>query len=1839
MTLISNRAVRARTAALLATASALTIIALAGSAQAGPTVINGVTDTVPGTFATPFNIDGGLQVGTSAMGELDVNTAAAVTVTNCFYVELGVSAAGTGTLKLDGAGTTFNNGACGALIGEAGSGTLSITNGAVFTTSSTNNAGNILGEIVNSNGTATINGAGSIWNFSNIVVGDNGTGTLTVSGGGLLNQVSCSAVDLGNGAKGVGTINVTGAGSKWVNTCNGPGNLLTVGDDGIGVINVTAGGVFHGGQSVFAGFSDGAGGLLVSGAGSQFLSNNQMTMGQGGSAHLSILAGGLVTDSGASIGGVNSTATVDGVGSIWTNSGTLSLNAASATLAISNGGAVTSTNGSDGGSVSVAGAGSHWTISGALGSNMYVGGASVGSGVLSLSAGGVISDLTGSAAAGSHSLATVTIDGANTAWTNATTTDFGGGFQSTFNLAITNGGALIDTSSDLETGTTSIHGAGAVWTNSANVIAGDGGQAQIYLYNGGALSVGGGTGSLTLGGIGFGAGTLTIGAPAAPLQTPGTLLAATLNLRTATSAVVFDHSAINYVFAPSIIGIGTLTTQSGATVLTGTSTYTGATAVQGGSLLVNGALGATSVSVASGGALGGFGSIGGPVGVSAGGHLVGIEGQILTTGAVTLATGANVDVTLAGPSASQLFQVNGALVLNGALNVIDAGGFSPGLYRLFDYTGALSGGGIAIGATPVGVLSTDLTVLTATAGQVNLLYGAPATTQFWNGSTLTPAGAVVGGAGTWNVGSTNWSDAAGVTSGAWPSGFAIFSAAPGAVTIDNSGGAVNATGLQFAVTGYSVGGGPLTLTGAAPDIRVGDGTAAGANYTATISAPIAGSVGLIKTDLGTLVLSGANTFTGGVTISAGALSVAADANLGAAANGVTFNGGNLTVTQGLSTSRNFTFASAATLTVVGNGNTLNDAGAFSGAGALTEKGSGTFAYSGSGAGFSGALTLAGGGGDFLMNGTIGAGGVVTVAAGGYIGGSGVMARAVQVQDFGTLSGFHGETLTMNSLSLSPNSNILATFAGPSTTAMFQVNGALTLDGVLIVNGTAGFAPGLFRLINYTGALTDNGLIVGTVPVGLPLSDFSVQTSVAGQVNLIYANSPLQFWNGSTVAPTGAVVGGVGTWQVGPTNWTDANGVTSAAWNGVDAVFAAGPAAVTINNGPGVVNANFLQFAAGGFSVGGGVLTLTGPAPTIRVGDGTAAGAAYIATISSVIAGSGGLTKTDLGALILSGNNTFTGGLILNGGLLGVSADANLGDPTNGLLFTGGVLAATASFTSHRLFDVSGPGGIATASGVTLTLTNSLSGAGALAKTGTGVLDLTGASSYNGAIAVNAGTLQLDGSIAGTIAVNSGASLKGVGVSGAVTVNAGGVLAPSNSAGALSVNGALTFQPGSSYVVAITPQGQSDRVNASGAVALNGGVVTVVNAPGAYALGTHYTIVTASGESGPGFSGLAQNLNQPFLQLTMVYDVHDVFLNVTRNSASFCSVAITKNQCAAAGGAESLGIAAPLYDAIANSPSVASAQGAFDALSGEVHASIRGVEVEDSRLVRDAALGRLDQGHPDGRATWGQIFAVQGGVDSDGNAASVTRTVGGFLMGADTPADADWRIGGLAGYSQTRLGVSARASSGDSDDYHLGAYVGWQGGPLKARFGAAYTWRDISTSRGVAFPGFAEVEKGSTRSGAAQVFGELAYPIGTPDHAVEPFAGGAVVSLHTNGFTEAGGAAALRADAADTSTSFATAGLRASETWTLAGGASVSLRGSVAWRGAYGEFSQGAHLALSPGGSTFDVYGAPIAKDAVVANVAISAKLSPAARVSLGYVGQSSATTHDDGVTAGLKVSF
>ncbi len=110
---------------------------------------------------------------------------------------------------------------------------------------------------------------------------------------------------------------------------------------------------------------------------------------------------------------------------------------------------------------------------------------------------------------------------------------------------------------------------------------------------------------------------------------------------------------------------------------------------------------------------------------------------------------------------------------------------------------------------------------------------------------------------------------------------------------------------------------------------------------------------------GTLTLTGVNTYAGGTNINAGTLQIGADANLGAALGGLTFNGGILQFTNAVATARAVTLnAGGGTIDTQATADTIS--GVISGAGgAYQGRAAGTLTLTGANT-YSGGTTVAGG---------------------------------------------------------------------------------------------------------------------------------------------------------------------------------------------------------------------------------------------------------------------------------------------------------------------------------------------------------------------------------------------------------------------------------------------------------------------------------------------------------------------------------------------------------------------------------------------------------------------------------------------------------------------------------------------------------------------------------------------------------------------------------------------------------------------------------------------------------------------------------------------------------------
>jgi autotransporter-associated beta strand protein len=154
----------------------------------------------------------------------------------------------------------------------------------------------------------------------------------------------------------------------------------------------------------------------------------------------------------------------------------------------------------------------------------------------------------------------------------------------------------------------------------------------------------------------------------------------------------------------------------------------------------------------------------------------------------------------------------------------------------------------------------------------------------------------------------------------------------------------------------------------------------------------------------------------------------------------------------------------------------------------------------------------------------------------------------------------------------------------------------------------------------------------------------------------------------------------------------------------------------------------------------------------------------------------GFVKTGTGTLILSGNNSFSGPITINQGVISISTIAGKGQACSlgrgDLTLNGGILSYTGTgpnvSTSRGLALGTGGGTVDVQNAATtLTFTGAVTGGQAgLMKTGSGTLILNATSTYTGPTVVSNGTLQFNGASA---AMNVFTNAGGVDVTGGCLV--------------------------------------------------------------------------------------------------------------------------------------------------------------------------------------------------------------------------------------------------------------------------------------------------------------------------------------------------------------------------------------------------------------------------------------------------------------------------------------
>ena len=554
--------------------------------------------------------------------------------------------------------------------------------------------------------------------------------------------------------------------------------------------------------------------------------------------------------------------------------------------------------------------------------------------------------------------------------------------------------------------------------------------------------------------------------------------------------------------------------------------------------------------------------------------------------------------------------------------------------------------------------------------------------------------------------------------------------------------------------------------------------------TGTISAAVDsnGVNAFTKSGAGTLILSGANTYTGVTTVAGGILNLQSATALGSSAtNGVLVDFGTELQLQG-----GISISAAKTLTLNGSGtdasrgaldnvsgNNTYAGGIVNGSVDTINSESGTLTLTGGTTGAFG-LTLSGAGSG-VESGAI-ADGASTLTKNGtgtwtltgtntFTGGTTINRGAVTVSGAGSLASTGLLAMDGGTFNYNPSSAATQTLASLSTLSNVPYGGYNVVDvganGTLATTTIARTADtgAIFGFNDTTsGTITTktantNGILGAWAVMGSGTTLSYVTSAGTGTAN---AAGAVTAYSGATVATAAGVTSGTTNYDYslgGTLNLSVASSAFTLRSTG---------AATTITAASGLTLQGLMNAGTGSLTISSG---------TITIGSGTGASREFDVisngqniTINSVIAESGGASYfayggPSAGVLTLSGANTYTGATFVDSGTLALTGAGTLGAGSAGL----SVLATLdLGGTSQNVGALNGYGVITNSAGSTtstLTLGNGTNatpangsfsgviqdnagsgGTVALAKNGTGWEVLNGANTFSGGVTINSGML-------------------------------------------------------------------------------------------------------------------------------------------------------------------------------------------------------------------------------------------------------------------------------------------------------------------------------------------------------------------------------------------------------------------------------------------------------------------------------------------------------------------
>ena len=690
----------------------------------------------------------------------------------------------------------------------------------------------------------------------------------------------------------------------------------------------------------------------------------------------------------------------------------------------------------------------------------------------------------------------------------------------------------------------------------------------------------------------------------------------------------------------------------------------------------------------------------------------------------------------------------------------------------------------------------------------------------------------------------------------------------------------------------------------------------------TFSGVIAGPGNVQISGTGPITLTGLNSYVGGTYVDAGSSLIGTTSNF----QGPIINSGlvqfhqsvNGTYSGNLVGTGRFEFGGGATYTLSGSnsysGGTLLESGSqligstTSLQGAMTNNGAITFnqttpgTYSGNMTG-SGSVKISGGSAitftglnHYTGGTTIDSGNTLLGTANSLQGG--ILNNGAVIFIPGGNGTYSGNMTGSGSVEISTNAAV--TFSGSNTysggttiesngtliTGTLGVLGPIVNNGTLKMNSSPGspaFVPGLANPLEGANFLPSlfAGNITGTG---------KLEIGGGGITRLTGTNS----YSGGTIVNSGSTLTGATTSLQG--NFLN-NGFVQ--FNtGSDTTNHQAPNSTSTVSG---VFQSFVQYA-GSMSGTGGV-EISGGLPLLMSGNNTYTGGTYIDHGSALIGSTNALQGQIINNGVADFHQTFAGTYAGNmSGIGSVIVENALPVTFTGInTYSGGTTITSGSTligdTRSLQGAITNDGSLRFDQSIVGTYAGEISGRGSVDVVGLGTTTFSGANTYAGGTTIgNSGTLAVTGSILGNVSVNNGGTLMGTGTVGATTVNAGGTVAPGTIGSPLTIHGNFVQGAGSTYTAEISPTG-SDKIVVEGTTQIGSATKLNLNIdPGTLTVGKHYELLSATG----GLTGQYANVSTPPLTQNIVFSEHYGTNNLVLTvNSHFSPYALTPNQKAIA----------------------------------------------------------------------------------------------------------------------------------------------------------------------------------------------------------------------------------------------------------------------------------------------------------------------------------------------------